>query len=337
MATITTVSVVVPTLNEEAHIRGCLDSIRTQTFPPAEMEVIVVVGGESNDSTESIARSALEGSPFGKTLVVRNQESSTPSNLNLGLSHASGRFLCRVDARSRIAPEHVQRCVATLEERPEVAVVGGAQVAVPPTDSTIGLGIARALNNPLGMGGSRYRRNAESGECDTVYLGFFRRNEVASAGGWDDAFPTNQDFELNQRMRADGREIWFDKTIPATYIPRSSIRELYQQYQRFGRWKVRYWIRTGDRPQPRQLALLSAPLLSIGAGVGLRRISRTGVGRVLASVLAVTAAALVEGASTGPSRVPPAARVAHLTALAAVSIGWEVGVYREIGARRSRR
>lgn len=330
-------SVVVPALEEARYIGDCLDSIESQTFPVGEMEVIVVVSGASSDATESIAQARLRNSPFRRALVVRNDESSTPLNLNLGLAHATGTFVCRVDARSRIAPDHVQRCVTILEERPDVVVVGGAQVAVPPADSAIGHGIARALNNPLGMGGSRYRRNAASGESDTVYLGFFRRTELAAAGGWDAAFPTNQDFALNQRMRAGGRKVWFDETIPATYVPRSTIRQLFLQYQRFGRSKVRYWCRTGDRPQPRQLVLLSAPLVAIGAGVVLQRMSRGCAGRRVVGVLAIATVGTIERASTGPSPAPIAARAAHLAALAAVSIGWEVGVYREIGSGLIRR
>lgn len=331
------VSVIVPALDEAEHISACLRAVAAQTFPSSETEVIVVVGSSSQDPTESIARHALAEMPFGNALVVRNSESSTPSNLNLGLSHASGTYVCRVDARSRIAPNHIERCVGVLEDRTEIVVVGGAQVAVPPKDSAVGLGIARALNNPLGMGGSRYRRNAASGECETVYLGFFRRRDLESAGGWSADFPTNQDFELNQRLREGGRSIWFDQEIPAGYVPRSSLQQLFQQYARFGRWKVRYWRHTGDRPQPRQMVLLGLPALSVGVALVARRACRRTGGRAMVAVGLAAALAAIERASTGPDDVPPGARVVHLAALAAVSSGWEAGVYRELCAPRAAR
>ena len=73
-----------------------------------------------------------------------------------------------------------------LTTRPEVAVVGGAQIAIARDQRAISLGIARALNNRWSMGGSRYRRGVSSGESDTVYLGAFRRLELADEGGWNE-------------------------------------------------------------------------------------------------------------------------------------------------------
>jgi len=330
-------SILVPAVNEASHMSDCLRAVLAQTVPLHEMEVIVVVGGASEDATESIARSQLAAASLARGLVVRNSTSSTPSNLNVALAHASAPFVCRVDARSRIAPRHVERCVEVLSQRPDVAVVGGAQVAVPPTGSVVGLGIARALNNPLGMGGSRYRRNAGSGFCETVYLGAFRREELVAAGGWNEAFPTNQDFELNQRLRGEGQGVWFDESIPAGYVPRSSLGELFGQYRRFGRAKVRYWRQTGDRPQRRQLALLAVPPLTIATAVLAHRLLDTGGGRSAAGGALLVAAMGVERASTGPREVLVRSRVVHLAALAAVSAGWEVGAYEELCFRRTTR
>ena len=145
--------------------------------------------------------------------------------------------------------------------------MGGSQVAVPRSDSTQDLGIARALNNKYGMGLSRYRRGARSGPSDTVYLGAFRTAELRRAGGWDERLATNQDFDLNRRMAEFGI-VWFEAGLPVGYLPRASVAELFHQYHRFGRWKVRYWRTTGDRPQRRQLILLLGPP-AMGVGVAL--------------------------------------------------------------------
>ena len=123
-----------------------------------------------------------------------------------------GELLCRVDARSIIPPEYVRLCAEVLGSRPEVMVTGGAQVAIAVDDSARSVGIARALNNKYAMGGSRYRSGADSGPCDTVYLGAFRTAQLRSAGGWDEYFETNQDFELNRRLGRAG-VVWFDSRL----------------------------------------------------------------------------------------------------------------------------
>ena len=144
-------------------------------------------------------------------------------------------------------------------------VTGGAQVAIAVDDSARSVGIARALNNKYAMGGSRYRSGADSGPCDTVYLGAFRTAQLRSAGGWDEYFETNQDFELNRRLGRAG-VVWFDSRLEVGYVPRQTITALWRQYHRFGRWKVRYWRRTGDRPQRRQLVpMIVTPVAALAA------------------------------------------------------------------------
>src|SRR5262249_9207423 len=159
----------IPARDEERWIGASLASVMDQRYPHDCIEVIVVVDGASTDATDVIAKDMLERSDFGRVEVVRNPDGGTPGNLNAGLGIATGVYLCRVDARSRIPAHYVGRCVDLLATRPDMAVVGGAQVAVAPRGGAVGTGIARALNNRWGMGFSRYRRGAVSGAADTVY------------------------------------------------------------------------------------------------------------------------------------------------------------------------
>lgn len=327
----TLVSVVVPARDEANDIAACIDALGAQDLPLDELEVIVVDGG-SADGTAEVARMAAARHAFARFEVVTNPAATTPSNLNVGLDRARGRYLCRVDSRSLIPRHYVRRCRALLDARPEVAVVGGAQVAQAGS-GRFGAGIARALNNPWGMGLARYRAGAGSGPCDTVYLGFFRTNELRAAGGWDTGWATNQDFELNRRMGRTG-VVWFEDDISVRYVPRPTLRALAQQYHRFGRWKVRYWRRTGDRPRPRQVVLLVGGTLGAitlgGVAALLVRSPRRGLP---AAAALATAAVVVESRSTGPE-AGPVARAASVVASGAVAGGWLTGVIRELPSRR---
>ena len=322
------VSVVIPARDEAQHLAACLTAVAAQDHPHDRLEVIVVVDGATRDGTAELGREALEHADFARTLVMVNAEGGIPGNLNVGMSRARGDVLCRVDARSRIPPDYVRRCAELLAGRPDVAVVGGAQVAVVPLDGARGAGIARALNNRWGMGWSRYRRDAPSGPSDTVYLGAFRADQLRDAGGWDSEMATNEDFELNRRLRRRGI-VWYEAGLPVGYVPRASLRELYRQYRRFGRWKVRYWRRTRDAPRGRQLALL----VGLPAGAALVALALVLLhGLVLVGVVAsvVGGVLVVEVAGSRRPRGGPAVHGWSTAALGAVGFGWLRGAWTEL-------
>ena len=319
------VTVLVPAKDEARWIGACLASIAAQGYPHHLLEVIVVVDGLTTDATESDARRALSGHDYFDADVLRHASGGTPANLNAGLARAQGQVVCRVDARSRIPPDYVRACVEVLQTRAEVAVVGGAQIAVAPSDDALGRGIARALNNRWGMGLSRYRRGAESGASDTVYLGAFRTTDLRAAGGWNTALSTNQDFDLNRRLAKTG-VIWFDGSLPVEYVPRPNLRALYTQYRRFGSWKARYWRLTGDRPRPRQVVLMVGVPLAALAGAAVVTFGSTQQ-RAVATVSAAAALAFVEWRGSPTPRGGPAVHAWSAVALGVVGFGWLRGVW----------
>lgn len=319
------VTVLIPARNEAADIERCLAAVAAQDFPLDLLEV-VVVDGASDDGTGEVVRRLLAPVGFSSMSVVTNPEGTTPTSLNAGLARAKGEIICRVDARTLIEPHHVRTCADMLRARPEVAVVGGSQVAIARDRSALAVGIARALNNRWSMGGSAYRRAAASGPSDTVFLGAFRRTDLEAVGGWDARLGTNQDFDLNRRLAARG-VVWFDHTIPAGYLPRPDLSRLWAQYRRFGIAKVRYWRLTGDRPQRRQWLLLAAlPIAAVVALVGVA------MAPPLVVVLVAGAFAVEHAGSKGPVG-GPAARAAAIVAMGLTSVGWWTGVV-QAGLRR---
>ena len=320
-----TVTVVVPARNEAVDIGGCIEAIARQDYPARLIEVLVVDGG-STDGTGDRALQAIAEFGLQRAAVIQNGRGTTPSNLNVGLGEAHGELLCRVDARTVIPPHYVRTCVEVLSHRPEVSVVGGAQRALPRDGTARSIGIARALNNRYGMGLSRYRRGSGSGATDTVYLGAFRTADLRAAGGWDERLPTNQDFDLNRRMAAKG-VVWFEQSLACGYIPRPSLVRLWEQYVRFGRWKVHYWTITGDLPQPRQTALAGAPpVAGLGAVVWL---CRRRSARHTAALTLVGATALMAVETVGADE-PAGGIAAHVYGAAAMTVvagGWLVGLW----------
>jgi succinoglycan biosynthesis protein ExoA len=315
---VSTVSIIIPTLREVDDIADCLATVAAQDYPSALVSVIVV-DGSSDDGTADAARRALAATGVSGT-VVDNPARLTANSLNIGLAHASGDIIVRLDARSRVQPHYVRTCVDILATRPNVAVVGGAQIALPLHDSALHLGIARALRNRWATGLSRYRRSTLSGPADTVWMGAFRARDLRSVGGWDDRVALNEDYELNERFRSTGSLVWFEAGLRSGYRPRSSLRLLSRQYFGYGTVKGKWWAR-GRHPNARQAILLTAPLAT-GAvlfAYGDRR------GWARASGLVLVAVAGVEvGGSQGPA-AGPLGHAAAGAAILCIGSSWWLG------------
>ena len=110
------VTVVVPVLDGERHLRESLDSILAQTYP--RLEVIVMDDG-STDATPEIAAS------YGDRVELVRQPSRRGiyGNANDGIARARGELIGVFHADDVYLPELVEREVAWLDANPEAGAV----------------------------------------------------------------------------------------------------------------------------------------------------------------------------------------------------------------------
>ena len=117
------VSVILPFYNESRLIRGAIESVRQQTFPAWELLLV------DDGSTDESARVADEcASEDERVIVLRHrggENRGIAASRNLGLRHASGRFVAMLDADDRWTLDHLAHDVAILEARPSVGLVCG--------------------------------------------------------------------------------------------------------------------------------------------------------------------------------------------------------------------
>jgi GT2 family glycosyltransferase len=252
------VSVVVPALDEAAHICRCLRSIMAQR--PRPLEVIVVDGG-SRDGTRELAR--REGA-----IVIDNPERTIPAALNRGLAAVRGEVLVRFDAHSEMTPGYLEACSSALASDPRAVNAGGwcEVLAAGPW----GRALAAALSSPFGVGNARLWRRPAQGSTrthvDSVPFGCYRASALRVLGGWENGLPANEDFELNARLRGTGGRVVFDPSIQALYHPRETLPAIARQYWRHGRWKAAMLKRSPRSLRARQLAppvLLAIALLAL--------------------------------------------------------------------------
>jgi len=266
------VSIIIPCYNEQATIRLLLEALHEQTFPRAEMEVLIS-DGFSTDNTRNEIAAFQKDFPDLTVRVVDNTLRTIPSAVNRAIEFAHGEILVRLDAHSKPYPDYVARCVqAHAEKRGDN--VGGVWEIQPGADTWIAKSIAVAAAHKLGVGDALYRHAKQAAEVDTVPFGSFKRELIERVGAFDETLLTNEDYEFNTRVRKAGGRIWLDPSIRSIYFARSTLLELARQYWRYGYWKWRMLRRYPDTLRWRQalpplfvLSLFGLTLLSLSIPV----------------------------------------------------------------------
>jgi succinoglycan biosynthesis protein ExoA len=262
------VSIIIPCYNEQATIRLLLNALREQTFPRADMEVIISDGLSTDDTRKEIA-AFQQDFPDLMVHVVDNTLRSIPAAVNHAIESSRGEIMIRLDAHSKPYPDYVEKCViAHTENRGDN--VGGVWEIQPGAATWIAKSIAVAAAHKLGVGDALYRHTKIAAEVDTVPFGSFKRTLIEQVGRFDESLLTNEDYEFNARVRKAGGRIWLDPAIRSIYFARSTFLELARQYWRYGFWKWRMLRRYPDTLRWRQalpplfvLSLIGLMLLSI--------------------------------------------------------------------------
>lgn len=253
------VSIIVPCYNEERTIGLLLEAVHAQTFPREQMEVILA-DGMSTDRTREAVDIFRREHPELRVNVVDNPKRNIPSGLNRAIEASQGTYIVRLDAHSVPARDYVERCVRAHREE-KGANVGGVWDIRPGGEGWLARSIAVAAAHPLGVGDALYRIASRAGYVDTVPFGSFRRATLDQIGYFDETLLTNEDYELNARLKRNGGLIWLDPQIRSGYFARSSLSALARQYGRYGYWK---WRMLRRYPQTLRWRQALPPLFVLG-------------------------------------------------------------------------
>ena len=308
------VTVVIPARNEERSIRACVASIQGQSYRNLQ---IIVVDGDSDDATAAVVKDIAESDPRVELLV--NPERIIPVSLNMAVAAARGPWLVRVDAHATVPPDYVARAVHHLRSG-DWGGVGGRKDGVGRTPA--GRAIAAAMASRFGVGGSTYHHGTTVRTVEHIPFGAYPLSVIRELGGWDEQLRVNQDFEFDYRVRESGRELLFDPELRIDWESRQSVPELFRQYKRYGRGKVRVARKhpTSVRGRHFMAPALVGGLAAAGL-VGLRR-----PGRAAAVVTPYLVALAVASARTA-RELDPAARPWVAPAFAAMHLGWGIGFW----------
>jgi succinoglycan biosynthesis protein ExoA len=255
----TSVTVMLPVLNEERYLEATVRAITSQDYEGA-LEIVLALG-PSRDRTDDVA--AALAREDNRIVLVKNPSGRTADALNHAINASTSPIIVRVDGHSILPQGYIREAVATLA-RTGAVNVGGIMAAEGVT--AFERVVAAAMRSKLGVGGASFHVGGAEGPADTVYLGVFLRSAVLAINGFDPRFIRAQDWELNYRLRERGGLVYFNPRLQVTYRPRSNVRALAKQYFEYGRWRREV---ARSHKGTINLRYLAPPVTLIGSAIGL--------------------------------------------------------------------
>jgi cellulose synthase/poly-beta-1,6-N-acetylglucosamine synthase-like glycosyltransferase len=259
-----TVSVIIPCRNEASTIGDVLCDLDAQTF--AEPFEVIVADGMSTDGTRDVLHAAVEGGEHRFALrVVDNPARAIPHALNAAIAAATGEFIIRIDAHSRLGPDYIRPIVRALRSG-TFDLVGPLVHYTPASDRPMSVAIAGVLGSVFGTGGTPSRGRLEAPvRAVHASMSCFRRSVWERIGGFDEALLTNEDFDFDYRAVRSGDTVAVLPEPVFRLLTRSRLRDLAAQ-----RWRYGWWKAVVLRAYPASLHLRQAiPVAAVLLGCGL--------------------------------------------------------------------
>ncbi len=260
------VLVVIPCLNEEAHLAPLVTHVlATNTTLPLH---IVIVDGGSTDRTVSIAQELAQTHPCVTYLHNPKRLQSAAVNLAVATYGDEADLLVRIDAHADYPAGYIQALVLEAQTRPAASVVVAMDTqGITPFQRAV----AAAQNSKLGNGGSAHRNAGSEGKwVDHGHHALMRIETFRAISGYDETFSHNEDAELDTRLRAHGGTIWLTGKTSLVYYPRATASGLFKQYMNYGKGRIRTILKHKSKPKLRQMlpvAVFPAFLLALLAPV----------------------------------------------------------------------
>jgi succinoglycan biosynthesis protein ExoA len=311
------VMVMMPVRNEQQHLVSAVESVLNQIYP-GQLEIVLAIG-PSVDQTEKIAE-GLAAKHAG-VRIIPNPKGLTTSGLNLAIQTSKSEVIVRVDAHSELGENYLKRGVEILIDSKSV-LVGGIMKAQGRT--ALQKAVAFGYGSRFGLGGGRYHLGGKAGEADSAYLGIFDAKALKAVGGYDENIIRGEDWDLAQRLKAQGGRVWFSPELIVNYWPRSNIKALAWQFYSTGVWRGELTRRAPAKASIRYFL----PPLALLLLVGLVMLASLGVIGELDLIIPVALYLLVLiFASATSKQLGILDRLAIFVALPVMHLSWASGFW----------
>ena len=230
-----TVTVVVVNYDGRDYLPPCLDSLRRQSLPADQIEVVLVDNGSTDGSQELVRRDHPE-----VRLVANESNTGFAPAVNQGAQLAGGRYLALLNNDAVADPEWLATAVAYLEQHPQVACVASLVL----TEEGQTVDFAGGELSFYGHGFARKFATAAAELSQTAAPTLFasggamvtRTDVFLDTGGFDaDYFAYFEDVDYGWRLWLLGHEVHLLPASKAIHLRHGTIK-------RFGYARERYLL-----------------------------------------------------------------------------------------------
>ncbi|HEV3000735.1 MAG TPA: glycosyltransferase [Solirubrobacteraceae bacterium] len=232
------ISLVATVLNEADSIRSWLASIERQTRQPDEL--VLVDAGSSDGTLEQVAAAGPLPFPVRTDVAVG---ANVPEGRNRAFELATGTIVAVTDAGTTLEPTWLERLLAPIEGRLEVAVSAG--FFAPGGDTPFERLLATVIT-------PRLRDVDPEAFLPSSRSVAVRREWWERAGGYPAWLRAGEDLVFDLRLKEQGARFAFAPDAVVRWRPRSTLRGYFAQYRHYARgdghgllWPGRHAARYG--------------------------------------------------------------------------------------------
>lgn len=185
------VCVALPVYRHAATLPEAVRSILSQTFKDFELRIIL---NGSDDATIAAAQALARTDP--RISLHSLPEPSLAKAVNHAAALSSAPYLARMDADDTCTPDRLERQVAALAARPDLAAIGCAWNLEEVTNGDPR--VTAVIRPPQSAAEARWRLLLSNSFAHGSML--IRRDALLAIGGYDESLPRAQDYDLWLRM-----------------------------------------------------------------------------------------------------------------------------------------
>jgi len=229
------ISIILPCRNEEKYIEKCIQSLINNQSTGFQLEIIII-DGMSTDRTVEIINEYVRQFSFIK--LLQNLDKTVPYAMNLGIAHAQGEIIVRVDAHALYPENYISTLITNLIDldADNVGAVWKTDVLIKNKKT---LAIREVLSNRFGVGNALFRIGIEKvTQADTVPFGCYKKSVFTRFGLYDTRLTRNQDIELNKRIVQGGGKIYLLPNLECVYYARETFSAIAKNNYNNGLWNI---------------------------------------------------------------------------------------------------
>lgn len=226
-------SIITPTLNEEAIIEQTLNSFLKFTHSFFDLEILVV-DGMSTDKTREIVQRFSQRNPIIR--LIDNPNRKTPFAFNIGIQQAQGEYVAILGAHTIYQPDYVEVCLQELQRTGAKGVAG--RIFVKRMYDTVGALLSEAVStSAFGVSGNSFRK-LEEGFVNSIGYPIFEKSTLINIGLYNTNLHRNQDNDMNQRIIDSGGKLYHTWKTSCDYSPPKSVGNLFKYGFKNGMWNI---------------------------------------------------------------------------------------------------